>query len=151
VDKANKNSSGFTTVEVLLALLTLAVVGTAGYFVARHVDNKPQKTSTPVAKLIAPTVPSGPGYLAARQEWLAWPTSSNSGSTVYAPLEYVISDLTNGLKTDKNTSGYASAIKTLGDIVKQPDAMLTPSEQTHINSDIKTLNVFFETNITSPN
>lgn len=36
----NKNSNGFTVVEVLLVIVTLAIIGGAGYFVAKHIDNQ---------------------------------------------------------------------------------------------------------------
>ena len=44
--KLNKSSDGFTFVEVLLVLATLAVIGVAGYFVAKHVDTKKASTTT---------------------------------------------------------------------------------------------------------
>src|ERR1035438_2812287 len=37
--KTNKNNNGFTVVEVLLVLIALALIGLAGYFVAKHVNN----------------------------------------------------------------------------------------------------------------
>jgi hypothetical protein len=57
--KLNTNESGFSAVELALVLITLAVVGTAGFLVAKHIDSKkiaavnnvittsPAKQSTP--------------------------------------------------------------------------------------------------------
>ena len=40
MQKLNKNTKGFAVVELLLIVLTLVVIGVAGYFVAKHVDTK---------------------------------------------------------------------------------------------------------------
>lgn len=34
-----KDNSGFAIMEVFLVLLTLGIIGVAGYFVAKHLDN----------------------------------------------------------------------------------------------------------------
>jgi hypothetical protein len=44
MNKLKSNSNGFSAVELLLVIVTLAVIGVVGYFVARHVD---KKTTTP--------------------------------------------------------------------------------------------------------
>ncbi|HUD05692.1 MAG TPA: prepilin-type N-terminal cleavage/methylation domain-containing protein [Candidatus Saccharimonadales bacterium] len=41
----HKDESGFTLVEVLLVLITLVIVGIAGYSVALHIDHKPKPTN----------------------------------------------------------------------------------------------------------
>jgi hypothetical protein len=50
--KQHLNSNGFSTVELLLVIVTLAIIGVAGYFVAKHVD---KKTPAPVAATTAST------------------------------------------------------------------------------------------------
>lgn len=46
MNRAHKHQQGFTIIEVLLILLTLAIIGTVGYFVAKHADRKTTTTST---------------------------------------------------------------------------------------------------------
>jgi len=42
----NSNEQGFSPVEVLLVLITLIIIGTAGYFVAKHIDSNKTTPST---------------------------------------------------------------------------------------------------------
>jgi len=44
--KIKNNSSGFTVIEVLLVILTLAIVGGAGYLVAQHINKKSSATNS---------------------------------------------------------------------------------------------------------
>lgn len=44
--KLNKDFKGFALVEVLLVILTLIIIGVAGYFVAKHIDKKPINTTS---------------------------------------------------------------------------------------------------------
>jgi hypothetical protein len=41
-----KNTDGFSVFELLLVIGTLGIIGIAGYFVAKHIDNKPKTTAT---------------------------------------------------------------------------------------------------------
>lgn len=45
------NEKGFSVVEVLLALVVLAIIGVAGYFVAKHVDNKSASSGQNTSKV----------------------------------------------------------------------------------------------------
>jgi Flp pilus assembly pilin Flp len=45
MNKLNKNEHGFTAIEILLVVVTLAIIGTAGYFVAKHIDKKNTPTT----------------------------------------------------------------------------------------------------------
>ena len=62
MSKLSTNSEGFSAVEFLLVIVTLAIIGVAGYFVAKHVDNKtptPPKSSTSSSSSKIPTPKSG--------------------------------------------------------------------------------------------
>ena|ERR1700728_3794345 len=91
-----------------------------------------------------PTGPSGPGYQAAMQEWLTSPAVSGSYQQG-VPLLKAITDLQNGLSTDKNTSGYAAAIAELQRLTQLPDAMLTPAQDAQATTDEIALDTFFNT------
>jgi hypothetical protein len=91
-----------------------------------------------------PTGPSGPGYQAATQEWLMSPSVSGSYDQ-NVPLLQAITDLQNGLSTDRNTSGYAAAISELQSLTQLPDAMLTPAQDAEETMDQTALDTFFNT------
>jgi hypothetical protein len=61
------------------------------------------------------------------------------------PLLQAITDLQNGLSTDRNTSGYAAAISELQSLTQLPDAMLTPAQDAEETMDQTALDTFFNT------
>jgi hypothetical protein len=52
MNKLIRDNKGFSIVEGLLVLLTLAVIGVAGYFVSKHIDTKKTTTTTTTATTI---------------------------------------------------------------------------------------------------
>jgi hypothetical protein len=61
------------------------------------------------------------------------------------PFVKAIADLTSGLKTDRNTTGYATAIRYLKNLMTIPDAFVTPAEDAEALADEKALDSFFRT------
>ncbi len=53
----NKNNNGFTVVEFLLVLVTIAIIGVAGFFVAKHVNDSSHKKPTSTAVTLVTTSP----------------------------------------------------------------------------------------------
>jgi len=107
-----------------LMIVLLGGSATAGglYLAHRRVPTTTpnQITSHSTTTVQPPTGPSGPGYQAARKEWVASATFSLSDYNV--PLLQAVADLQNGLSTDRNTSGYADAISEVQSLTQLPDA-----------------------------
>lgn len=75
----NKNDLGFTVVEILLAILILAIIGVAGYIVAKHINNKTSSPATISSKNTDKTSNLGT-YLF---EGLPYPVMPASYSLIY--------------------------------------------------------------------
>jgi hypothetical protein len=54
MNKISNNENGFTFVEVLLVVLTLLIVGGAGFLVAKHIDSK-KTVATTIASVTSAT------------------------------------------------------------------------------------------------
>lgn len=55
--KLNKDNNGFSAIEVVLVLVTLAIVGIGSYFVAKHIDTKKTVTSLTSTSKTSTTTP----------------------------------------------------------------------------------------------
>jgi hypothetical protein len=90
------------------------------------------------------TTPSGPGFDAAKQEWIGSPSVAASADQ-NVPILQAIADLQSGLTTDHNTSGYSTAIAELQNLTTLPDAMDTPAQDAEGSADDTALDTFFDT------
>lgn len=91
--KLPKNENGFSAVELLLVLLTLIVIGGAGYFVAKHVDKKTPTTATTVSTTTttsATTSPTIPKPAQPVNPYAGWSTysSTNEGLSFKYPVNW---------------------------------------------------------------
>lgn len=148
-------------VTIVLLLLTN---GAMYYWQHKQVTNLNNQLNTTTAKIAAlnqqlttlkkektPDTPSSStgttstaGYDAAKQEWLKVP-SVNGSAQQNVPLNQAITDLTNGLKTDKNTADYTQAIAHLRDLTTIPVSDVSDAQRAQGNSDIQSLDTFFNT------
>jgi hypothetical protein len=58
VKKQHVNSDGFGIIDLLLILVTLAIIGVAGYFVANNIDKKSEIIITPIGQSSQPATTS---------------------------------------------------------------------------------------------
>jgi hypothetical protein len=103
----------------------------------------PVPTPTTVAHPALAT-PSGPGFDAALRAWRMAPRVNGSAEE-NVPLLQAVTDLTNGLQTDRGTSGYQSAIAYLKDMTGLPVSDPTAAQEADFKLDITVLDSFFAT------
>jgi len=75
-NQKNQKSNGFAAIEMLMVLLTLAIIGVAGYIVAKNVDNKKPAAAKPPVSTPAKSTTT-PGYLTADTQFLTAMASQN--------------------------------------------------------------------------
>lgn len=87
--KLNKNSNGFTVIEVLLVIVTLAIIGVAGYFVAKHIER--QQTPVATTATATKTTTSTP---ATTNPYIGWKTDTlkYEGITFQYPSSWTLQD-----------------------------------------------------------
>jgi hypothetical protein len=106
-------------------------------------------TTTTVGRVASTTTtrsaaPSGPGYTAAKAQWLGAGLVL-SGAAQNTALAIAVLDLENGESTDSGSkSGYAAAIAAIEDFEKLPITSVTPSEDAEGNADFQVVNTFFD-------
>jgi len=93
--KLSKDNNGFSAVEVLLVLVTLAIIGVAGYAVARHVNNKNSvaptvttSTSPTSAKTLTKTTATQPAVTSTNKTY----TDAAKAYTVSYPQDWTIKE-----------------------------------------------------------
>jgi hypothetical protein len=135
----------------LILMLALITVGLAACSETSSVTSTGPKIPSAVASHgSSSAAPSGPGYEAAKRQWINSGTVGGSADQAI-PFLQAIKDLTRGLHTDRNTSGYSAAISVLRKMTQIPDAMVTPAENAEAERYITTLDTFFRTpNLFSP-
>lgn len=80
--RLTKNDRGFTVVEILLVLVTLAVIGVGGFYVAKHVNNKTaSSTATESANNTPVSTPKE--YLKITQLGIKIPLASSNSDLGY--------------------------------------------------------------------
>jgi len=147
-----QNQKGFSIVEVLVLIVTIAIIGLASCLVYWN-HHKPAKVVAAAKAIAAPsktttssssTTPSGPGYAAAKKQWLQTVNVLNTANQ-NPSVQQVVTDLKNGLNTDKNTSEYNTAISNLEVFLKIPETDVTAAQNAQFNTALNYLNTFFDT------
>jgi hypothetical protein len=88
---------------------------------------------------------NGPGYTAARAQWLG-EGLVGGGAAQSIPYQQAIADLQSGESTDPgNRAGYAEAIAVLRDLMTLPDANVSPAQDAEANQWTAQLDAFFGT------
>jgi hypothetical protein len=146
----NKNEQGFGTVEIIMLVVIIVLIGTVGYLVYKN-HHQPTKVVTITRTITAsssPTAPSGSGYTAAKQQWVKLYTDNQDligTAGQNPPIEQAIKDLQNGLKTDKNTSDYNTAINNLKVLLDEPITNVSAAQNVILNAADSYLMTFFDT------
>ena len=89
MNKTSKNETGFSVVDLLLVLVTLAVIGVAGYLVAKHVDNKNaaagtnSSTKLSTGKSATNTKQSAQAYLDIKELGIKFPIPKSVNDLTY--------------------------------------------------------------------
>jgi hypothetical protein len=98
---------------------------------------------TVTATVTATAASSKAGYDAAVTEWKAGALadSADQGKN----WSKAVTDLTNGESTDSDSTGYATAVGQLTQLISLPDAQQTTAQNASYHADINALNTFFAT------
>ncbi len=96
ISKLNSNIAGFTAVEFLLIVITLAVIGVSGYFVAKHVNKKTISSTSNTTSSQFSNFPNGQLTYLLPSGWTEAAIADNG-------------DGSNGLETTKQTQNYGYA------------------------------------------
>jgi hypothetical protein len=96
-----------------------------------------------VAASTIPAEGSQAGFDAALAQWKIGAAAISAGQGQY--WTQAKADLQTGRTTDSPTTGYASAISELAQLISLPDADMTPTQNSEFNADMTGLDTFFHT------
>jgi hypothetical protein len=129
-------------------VMAVATVGCSPVRPAARTANPTSTTPTTATTLASASTtladPSGPGYEAARQQWIGEGLVGGSALQNTA-LALAVVDLEQGEKTDSgNRSDYPASIAAIEDMERLPITSVTAAQSAEFNADVATVNGLFD-------